>query len=60
MEKLWTVGELADLLGVPIGTIYQWRCKGYGPRGVRVGKYVRYRLVDIEAWVDSLPSEAVA
>ena len=30
-DKLLTAPELADLLGVPVGTLYQWRVKRVGP-----------------------------
>ena len=46
-----TVEDLGEYLGVPVGTLYQWRVKGYGPRGARVGRFVRFRRVDVEAWV---------
>lgn len=55
MTSLWGPKELADYLGVPVQTIYQWRTKGYGPPGRRVGKHVRYRQADVEKWVESLP-----
>ncbi len=42
--------ELAERFGVPVATVYSWRVKGVGPRGFRVGKFVRYRLEDVEAW----------
>ncbi|HVV09225.1 helix-turn-helix domain-containing protein [Amycolatopsis sp.] len=51
-KKLLTIDELADYLSVPKGTLYQWRTKGYGPQGRRVGKYVRYRADDVDAWID--------
>ncbi|RZB21017.1 excisionase, partial [Micrococcus luteus] len=37
----------------PVATVYNWRTSGYGPRGFRVGKYLRYRLADVEAWEDA-------
>ena len=43
--------ELAAELGIPVKTIYQWRYLGTGPRGHRIGKHVRYRRRDIEAWL---------
>jgi len=52
MNRLWTVEDVAEYLGVPRNTLYQWRTKGYGPRGVRVGKHVRYRPDDVNAWLD--------
>ncbi|MGH3624186.1 MAG: helix-turn-helix transcriptional regulator [Sciscionella sp.] len=51
MSKLWTIREVADYLGIPVNTLYQWRTRGYGPTGRRVGKYVRYRPEDVEAWI---------
>lgn len=52
MNRLWTVEDVAEYLGVPRNTLYQWRTKGYGPRGVRVGRHVRYRPDDVNAWLD--------
>ncbi|WP_435062054.1 helix-turn-helix transcriptional regulator [Amycolatopsis thermoflava] len=51
-QKLLSIEDLADYLGVPKGTLYQWRTKGYGPPGRRVGKYVRYRPEDVDAWIE--------
>jgi excisionase family DNA binding protein len=51
-ERLWSVADLADYLGVPIMTVYHWRRSGYGPKGTKIGRYVRYRPSDIEAWLD--------
>ena len=51
-EALLGVDALAGELGVPISTIYAWRHRGLGPRGYKVGKYVRYRRADIEAWLE--------
>lgn len=45
-----TPQDLAARVGVPVATVYNWRTSGYGPRGFRVGKYLRYRLEDVEAW----------
>ncbi|HEX3592091.1 MAG TPA: helix-turn-helix domain-containing protein [Pseudonocardiaceae bacterium] len=51
-ERLWTVDDVSTYLGVPKQTLYQWRTRGYGPRGCRVGKHVRYRRADVDAWLD--------
>lgn len=47
---VFTPETLAAYFGVPLRTVYSWRSKGAGPRGFRVGKFVRYRLEDVEAW----------
>ena len=49
-QKLITIQEVADRIDIPVQTIYRWRSEGKGPRGFRVGKYVRFRLEDVEAW----------
>ena len=52
LGRLLRASEVAEFLGVPVKTLYQWRYKGVGPVGVRVGRHLRYRMVDVEAWVD--------
>lgn len=48
-----TVHELAEELGVPVNTVYQWRSRGTGPRGGRFGKHVRFRRSDVDKWIAS-------
>ncbi|WP_381793747.1 helix-turn-helix transcriptional regulator [Streptomyces niveus] len=57
-ERYLTPVDLADLLGVPLETIYQWRRKDTGPRGFRVGRHIRYDPEDVRAWVATLMEEA--
>jgi excisionase family DNA binding protein len=52
LDRLLTVEELADYLGVPFATIYAWRYRGEGPPGFRVGRHIRYRPTDVEAWIE--------
>lgn len=52
-DRLLTVVELAEYLGVPPATLYQWRHRGEGPRGFRVGRHLRYRWGDISEWIES-------
>jgi predicted DNA-binding transcriptional regulator AlpA len=48
-QRLLWAQEVAAILGVPVKTLYQWRYKGVGPAGVRVGRPRRYRAADVEA-----------
>jgi excisionase family DNA binding protein len=50
-DRLLSIEDLSGYLQVPVNTIYQWRKTGKGPAGFRVGKYVRYRAGDVEAWI---------
>ena len=52
-DRLMTLAELADMLGVPVNTLYGWRCRGEGPPGYRIGRHVRYRRATVEEWLDT-------
>jgi excisionase family DNA binding protein len=56
--RLWTVQDVSTYLGVPVMTLYHWRRSGYGPKGKRIGRHLRYRPEDVRAWVDALDREA--
>ncbi len=45
-----TVRDLAERLGVPVQTIYDWNMRGVGPEYLKIGIYCRYRLADVERW----------
>lgn len=51
LDRLLTVEELAEYLGVPVATIYAWRHRHEGPPGFRVGKHLRYRSSDVDQWI---------
>lgn len=51
-KPLASVEDLAEFLGVPVNTVYQWRSKGTGPRGARVGRHIRFRWENVERWLD--------
>lgn len=52
LDRLLSAQEVADYLGVPIATIYTWRHRSQGPLGLRVGRHLRYRRRDVEAWIE--------
>lgn len=56
-ERLLTVEELAEWLGVPVGTIYAWRYRSTGPASYKVGRHVRFRRDDVERWLEEQRSE---
>lgn len=51
-EKLATVEEVAEYLGVSTGTVYNWRYSGAGPRALKAGGRVRYRWEDVDRWLE--------
>jgi excisionase family DNA binding protein len=52
-EPLLSPDEVARWLGKPKATLYAWRSRGLGPRGIRVGNLLRYRKSEVEAWLDA-------
>lgn len=51
-DQLMTTEEVSAYLTVPVTTIYQWRTRGSGPRAVRVGRHLRFRRSEVDAWVE--------
>jgi excisionase family DNA binding protein len=56
LDPLLSIEELAEYLGVPVTTIYDWRVDGKGPCGVRVGRHVKFTISDVLAWSTSSAS----
>lgn len=52
-DPLLTIDQLAHWLGKPKGTLYQWRSRSMGPRGIKVGNDLRYRRSEVEAYLDA-------
>lgn len=50
LTTLLTTQEAAEILRVKESTLEQWRWQGRGPVFVKVGRLVRYRLADLEAF----------
>lgn len=54
MENLLTPTEVADHLGVTVGTLSVWRCNGrYDLPYVKIGRRVMYRLEDVSSFIES-------
>jgi predicted DNA-binding transcriptional regulator AlpA len=43
LDRLLTITDLSEMLGVPVDTLYGWR----------IGRHVRYRRAAVEAWLDT-------
>ncbi|WP_310252966.1 helix-turn-helix domain-containing protein [Nocardioides sp. BE266] len=48
------VAQAASYLGISKATLYTWRTRrpGFGPRAVKAGGALRYRLSDLEVWIE--------
>lgn len=52
MERLLSADEVAEFLGIPVATLYQWRHRGCGPDAYRVGRHLRYDPATVRAWLE--------
>ncbi|MEV0131304.1 helix-turn-helix domain-containing protein [Dactylosporangium sp. NPDC050688] len=50
MDSTLSIDEVAALLQIPKGTLYQWRTRRKGPRAKKVGRHLRYDPADVQAW----------
>ena len=57
-DKLLTQKEVKEITGLADSTLEQWRLKGKGPKFIRLGRLVRYRLSDVNAYISGLQSFA--
>ncbi len=53
LKQYLTPDQLAEMWGISANTLRKWRWEGKGPKFVKLGSRVVYRLVDVEAYADS-------
>jgi len=56
-ESVLSISDLAARLGVPIQTIYDLRHHGRGPHGFRIGRELKFRTSEVEAWLRRLEED---
>ena len=49
--------EAAGILGLKVATLQKWRWVGTGPKFLKVGRLVRYRLSDLNDFLDGVTVE---
>jgi len=59
-RSLATPEELSAYLGIPIGTLYSWNHRGIGPKATKVGRHLRYRWQEVDAWLDTQTADRAA
>lgn len=52
-DPFMTVRQVSAYLNVSPNTLNYWRRTGRGPRGVRMGKILRYRRSAVEEWIQN-------
>jgi predicted DNA-binding transcriptional regulator AlpA len=56
-QALMSAEELSALIGVETKTLANWRCQAKGPKSLKVGRLVRYRMSDVEKWLAGCEQE---
>lgn len=49
---LW-IEDAAAYIGVAYHTLRKWRVRGKGPTGFPIGRYVAYRIADLDAYLEA-------
>ncbi len=57
VDGVLSLSELCAQLQVSAQTIYDLRSHGRGPRGFRVGRELRFRVSEVDAWLSRLESD---
>lgn len=52
--------QAAEHLGVAVASLAKWRVSGDGPEFLKLGAAVRYRMQDLDAWVESRRARSTA
>lgn len=59
-DPLVSIEEAAEHLAITKATLYTWRSRrpGFGPRAVKVGGCLRYRLSELNEWIAAHTEDA--
>ena len=53
MDRCIGERQLAAMTDLKAQTLRRWRCEGQGPRFLRLGGAVKYRMSDVESWLSA-------
>jgi len=56
LENLLNEHDVARITGMSLASVRRWRLLRQGPQYLKIGAAVRYRPVDVTAWLDSMPT----
>lgn len=48
-----TTRQAAQYLGLSMSTLNKWRCYGFGPKYLKLGRAVRYRLEELDRYLEA-------
>ena len=56
----WKEDQAADYLNMKVGTLRQWRFLSRGPAYLKIGRSVRYRKEDLDAYLENVSVKPIA
>jgi predicted DNA-binding transcriptional regulator AlpA len=56
LEELLNEHDVARVTGLSVASVRRWRLLRQGPRYLKIGSAVRYRMEDISAWLATRPT----
>lgn len=59
-DRLMDQGDVADMLGISTKTLENWRWRKTGPRYFKIGRLARYRMADVQEFIQTLIEQEVA
>ena len=59
-DRVMSLVDLSEMLGIPVNTLYRWRVRGEGPTGYRLGKHVRYQRAAVEPWLETQTDQQIS
>ena len=57
MQKILTTKELSKKLHLAPYTLFLLRQSGKGPKFIKLGRIIRYRSEDVDAWMETWTKE---
>jgi predicted DNA-binding transcriptional regulator AlpA len=55
-EDLLNEHDVARITGMSVASVRRWRLLRLGPKFLKLNSAVRYRAMDLEAWLESRPT----
>lgn len=52
-DKLLTIQEASETIGISVNSLRWMRRQGTGPKSGKLGKRIFYRERDLQAWIDA-------
>lgn len=56
IKTLLNEHEVARITGMSVGSVRRWRLLRSGPRFLKLFGAIKYKIEDLEAWIESRPS----